>query len=112
MGESRDKVHDSAGGSDKCRPVKSLAKAAFRLNGETHLTDKYLVSSSLQLKVVIFQEGPAWVAQVLERDMAAHGGTPYAALAAIQQVLFAHTAFDETFQRPPLSRLKRAPQVY
>jgi hypothetical protein len=76
------------------------------------MTDNRSVETQLQLRVVIFQEGSAWVAQVLERDMAAYGGSPYAALAAIQQVLFAHVAFDTTFERPPLSRLHRAPQVY
>jgi hypothetical protein len=69
--------------------------------------------SSLNLRVVIFEDSPGtWVAQVLERDMAAHGKSPYAALAAVQLVLQAHVNFDTRQQRVPLSRLKPAPDEY
>src|SRR5690348_4510406 len=68
--------------------------------------------TSLALRVVIFQEGSTWVAQVLERDMAAHGPTPYAALAAVQLVLQAHVNFDTLHRRAPLSALDPAPDVY
>jgi hypothetical protein len=70
------------------------------------------MSSQLRLTVVIFREEDTWVAQVLEHDMAAHGKTPYAALAAVQLVIQAHVNFDTRNQRVPLARLKRAPDVY
>lgn len=70
------------------------------------------MSGQLQLHVLIFQERDTWVAQALEKDMAAHGPTPYAALAAVEQVLQAHVNFDTRYQRQPLSRLNRAPEVY
>ena len=91
----------------------------------------------LALRVLIFEDVPGtWVAQVLEKDMAAHGPTAYAALAAVQLVLQAHVNFDTRHNlqrsrfpdawvalqahvnfdtrhnRQPLSRLKQAPDVY
>ena len=66
----------------------------------------------LTLHIIIFREGDQWVAQVLERDMAAHGPTEYAALAAVQLVLQAHINFDTRQQRIPLSRLNRAPEAF
>lgn len=66
----------------------------------------------LQLTVLLFQEGSAWVGQVLEHDMAAHGPTVHAALAAVQLVIQAHVNFDTRHKRQPLARLNRAPDVY
>ena len=70
------------------------------------------MASELHLNVLLFQEHGHWVAQVLEKDMAAHGDDPYAALAAIGLVIQSHVNFDTRYQLPPLSRLARAPQVY
>ena len=70
------------------------------------------MSGTLELHVIIFREGDQWVAQVLERDMTAHGPTEYAALAAVQLVLQVHVNFDTRQQRVPLSRLKRAPEAF
>ena len=67
----------------------------------------------LELRVLIFEEDAGrWVAQALEKDMAAHGPTAYAALAAVQLVLQSHVNFDTRLERTPLSRLGRAPQPY
>jgi hypothetical protein len=67
----------------------------------------------LRFKALLFREGEnRWIAQILEKDMAAHGPTEYAALAAVELVLQAHVNFDAKHQRVPLSRLKPAPKVY
>lgn len=80
------------------------------------MTDNSRVShsSELRLRVLIFQEQEDgnWVAQVLEKNIAAHGPTPYSALAAVQLSLQAHAVFDTRHQRVPFSRLKPAPAVY
>lgn len=78
------------------------------------MTDKSRVSHSSErrLRVLIFQEDGTWVAQVLEHNIAAHGETPYAALAAIQLSIKAHALFDTRYQRSPFSRLKPAPSIY
>ncbi len=70
------------------------------------------MSETLTLRVVIFREGDQWVAQVLEKDMSAHGPTEYAALAAVQLVLQAHVNFDTRQKRSPLSMLSRAPEAF
>jgi hypothetical protein len=62
--------------------------------------------------VLIFRQGDQWVAQVLEKDMNAHGPTAYAALAAVQLVLQTHVNFDTRHRREPLSRLRQAPAEY
>ena len=71
-----------------------------------------LMKGHLRLNVLVFREGDRWVAQVLEKDMAAHGETPYAALSAIGMIIQAHVNFDTFHQRTPFSRLDRAPDVY
>lgn len=71
------------------------------------------MAGSLRLRVLIFEDGPGvWVAQVLEKDMAAHGPTPHAALKAVQLVLQAHVNFDTRLKRPALSMLEPAPQEF
>src|SRR4051794_31588234 len=66
----------------------------------------------LHLHVLVFREGETWVAQVLERDIAAHGASPYSALAAVKLLIQSHANFDTRHQRQPFSRLDRAPDVY
>lgn len=70
--------------------------------------------SGLELRVLLFrrQGDDQWVAQVLEKDMTAHGETEYAALAAVHLVLQTHVNFDARQQRVPLSRLRPAPEMY
>lgn len=70
------------------------------------------MSTALQLHVLIFQKGENWIAQVLEKDLTAHGPTAYAALAAIQLVVQTHVNFDTRHRREPLSSLGEAPPEY
>src|SRR5688572_28429560 len=70
------------------------------------------MSANLQLHVLIFQKGDNWIAQVLEKDLVAHGPTAYAALAAVQLVVQTHVNFDTRNRRPPLSSLREAPPEY
>lgn len=76
------------------------------------MNDNLRMSGELRLSVLIFMENEKWVAQVLEHDMAAHGDTPYAALAAVELVIKTHAIFDVRQQREAFSRLKPAPDVY
>lgn len=62
--------------------------------------------------MLLFVEGGTWVAQVLEKNLAAHGPSPYAALAAVELVLQGHVNFDTRQRREPLSRLKPAPEHF
>ena len=63
------------------------------------------------LRVVLFRDGEQqWGAQALERDIAAHGPTRDAALAALRMALLAHVTFDRRQQRVPLSWLAPAPE--
>ena len=73
----------------------------------------HMSTGGLTLNVLVFEDAPGrWVAQVLEKDMTAHGPNEYAALAAVQLVLQAHVNFDTRHNKTPLSRLKPAPDVY
>lgn len=65
------------------------------------------------LTVLLFEELPGvWVAQIIEKDMAAHGPSMEAAFVAVQAVFQAHVNFDTRHNREPLSLLTPAPKAY
>jgi hypothetical protein len=66
-----------------------------------------------RLRVLVFQELPhAWVAQVVEYDIAAGGPTPDGAVEAVVRILQAHIDFDRRHNREPLSGFQAAPRRY
>src|SRR5215467_3369552 len=65
------------------------------------------------LTVLLFEEiTGVWVAQVIEKDIAAHGPSMEAAFVAVQAVVQAHVNFDTRHHREPLSLLAPAPEPY
>ena len=67
-------------------------------------------SAALVLRVLVRDEGVAWVAQALERDVVSQGATPEAALRSLGRVLLAHVQADILDGLVPLSQLPRAPE--
>ena len=66
-----------------------------------------------RLTVVVFPEGNRWwIARSLERDIAAAGPTPEAALDSIVKIAQAHVVFDQRHGREPLSAFAPAPRAY
>ena len=66
-----------------------------------------------RLSIVVFPESTkAWTARSLERDIAAGGRTPEAAVASLLSIAEAHIAFDTRHGRAPLSSFTAAPQLY
>jgi hypothetical protein len=66
-----------------------------------------------RLTVVVFPElGGWWIARSLERDIAATGRTPEAALDSVLKIAQAHIMFDVRHGREPLSAFAPAPRPY
>ena len=67
----------------------------------------------LVLSVLFFQERPGvWVAQALERDIAAQGPDVEAARVAFERTIAGYLKLDARLNREPLSALKPAPKDY
>jgi hypothetical protein len=66
----------------------------------------------VKLTVLLLEEGPAWVAQCLEHDIAAQGASMKEALEHFQEVFNAQVAYDLANKREPLAGKKRAPDWY
>lgn len=66
-----------------------------------------------QLRVIVFPDSPkAWTARSLERDLAARGATPDAAIDSLIRIAQAHVEFDTRHGRVPLSAFAPAPRLY
>jgi hypothetical protein len=66
-----------------------------------------------RLTVVVFPElSRWWIARSLERDIAATGRTPEAALDSVLKIAQAHIMFDVRHGREPLSAFAPAPRPY
>jgi hypothetical protein len=79
-----------------------------------HQSDTSGVATPLsRLSIVVFPESKkAWTARSLERDIAAAGRTPEAAVESLLSIAEAHIAFDARHGRDPLSSFTTAPQLY
>jgi hypothetical protein len=66
----------------------------------------------LQLSIVLFQEGPYWVAQALERDLNAQGARIEQALDRLTNIIAATAELDIESGREPLEDLPPAPPRY
>lgn len=64
------------------------------------------------LSVLFFQEHGFWVAQSLERNIAAQGRTFDAARIAFERTVHGHLLLDAKANREPLSTLQPAPQHF
>ena len=72
------------------------------------MTDGHIV-----LSVLFFQESSGiWVAQALERDIAAQGRSVEEAKIAFERTVDGYLRLDGKLQREPLSGLKPAPRPY
>ena len=70
-------------------------------------------SFHLVLSVLFFQERPGvWVAQALERDIAAQGPSIEAARVAFERTIAGYLKLDAGLSREPLSALRPAPKDY
>ena len=67
----------------------------------------------MKLNVVLFQEGPYWVAQGLEHDITAQGKKIPDALYELQRLLVGYIALRQQKNLPPLELdLPKAPEIY
>ena len=64
------------------------------------------------LSVLFFRDGDQWLAQALERDIAAQGSTLPEARRAFEQTLGGQIILDRTKGRKPLEHLPPAPTEY
>ncbi len=64
------------------------------------------------VSVLLHRDGDAWVAQCLEKDLAAQGPNPEEAKKRFLRALGAQIAWDLQDKREPLSNLPQAPQRY
>jgi len=65
-----------------------------------------------QVSVLLHQDGHAWVAQCLQRDLAAQGRTEEEAKNRFREALGAQIAWDLLEGRTPLGGLPQAPKRY
>jgi hypothetical protein len=71
------------------------------------------VARQIYLSVLFFQESPGiWIAQGLERDIAAHGPSIEAAKVAFERTVVGYFRLDRMRHREPLSTLKPAPATF
>jgi predicted RNase H-like HicB family nuclease len=68
--------------------------------------------SSFSVSVLLHQDGDAWVAQCLEKDLVAQGSSEEEAKKRFLDALGAQIAWDLRDKRPPLSGLAQAPKRY
>ncbi|MBI4822425.1 MAG: hypothetical protein HY791_39560 [Deltaproteobacteria bacterium] len=66
----------------------------------------------IEVRVVVFQEGPYYVVQCLEHDLAAQGRSLTEALTAFFATLDANIVVDLENGETPLQRLGPAPEAY
>jgi hypothetical protein len=72
-----------------------------------------MATSHVVLSVLFFRDASGiWVAQALERDIAAQGQTQEAAKIAMQRTVAGYLRMDAKLKREPLSSLGPAPQQY
>ena len=64
------------------------------------------------LTILLFEANGIWLAQALERDVAASGTTRLDAIVGLCASIEVHIAHDEELNRKPLSRLPRAPKRF
>ncbi|MGB7217933.1 MAG: hypothetical protein WBD07_03905 [Vicinamibacterales bacterium] len=64
------------------------------------------------LSVLFFQEGDTWVAQGLERDIAAHGRSIEEARIAFERTLSGYIQLAVKHHQEPLVSMRRAPDVF
>lgn len=77
------------------------------------MNDKMGVMEHIYLSVLFFQERPGvWIAQGLERDIAAQGRTQEEARKAFEQTALGYLHLDAQLERSPLSTLGPAPEVF
>lgn len=71
------------------------------------------VDGGIYLNVLFFKEANGtWVAQALERDIAAQGPTIDEARLAFERTVWGYLLVDDRLHREPLSGLKPAPNAY
>ncbi|MBZ0118148.1 MAG: hypothetical protein K8H88_14195 [Sandaracinaceae bacterium] len=70
------------------------------------------MTRELKLTILLIKEGPLWVAQCLEHDIAAQGGTIDETMDAFGVVLTAQLVMDYEAGREPLAELQPAPRAY
>ena len=69
-------------------------------------------SQPVRVSVLLHKDGDVWVAQCLEKDLAAQGRTEPEAKKRFLAVLGAQIAWDLHDGRAPLSSLRQAPRRY
>lgn len=74
----------------------------------------FAVGMTIILNVLFFREsaGGPWIAQALEKDIAAQGESIDAAKLAFERTVFGYLAMDQRLGREALSGLKPAPEEY
>jgi hypothetical protein len=67
---------------------------------------------TIELNVVVFEDGDLWVAQAIEFDIAARADKPSKLPRAFERALVANLATNHSFGRQALSGIPPAPQRY
>jgi len=68
--------------------------------------------SELKISVLLKKEGPFWVAQCLQHDVAGQGQTIQDACYQVERAIVGHIVHDMENRLEPLSKLPRAPSEY
>ncbi len=75
-------------------------------------TEKPTMPTEFRISILLKKEGPCWVAQCLQHDVAGQGSTIQEAFYQVERALFGHMVYDLERGVEPLAKLKRAPDVY
>jgi len=74
--------------------------------------EKAIMPSELKISVLLKKEGPFWVAQCLQHDVAGQGKSIPDACYQVERAVFGHVAYDIANGIEPLSKLGKAPAEY